>query len=60
MGEELFYFKEKKGYKFHLKTLDDKPFEMPDPADTTVQSVRIENQKLFLLKPGALNIYSIM
>jgi hypothetical protein len=58
VGDELFYFKEKKGYTFHLKTLADTPYEMPDIADTTVQSIRIENQKLFLLKPGALNIYS--
>jgi hypothetical protein len=58
LGDELFYFKEKKGNTFHLKTLADNPYEMPDIADTTVQFIRIENQKLFLLKPGALNIYS--
>lgn len=58
LSDEMFYFKEKKVNTFHLKTLADIPYELPEPGDTTVQSVRVENQKLFLLKPGALNIYS--
>jgi hypothetical protein len=60
IGDELYYYKQKVLNKFHLKTLEEKEFKLPDNRDSTVKSVRLENQKIFLLKPGQLNIYSIL
>jgi hypothetical protein len=60
VGDELFYYKGIVLNKFQLKTLEDKVYVLPEPADSTLKFVRIENQKIFILKTEALNIYSII
>jgi hypothetical protein len=52
--EEIFYFSDKKLKSFHLKTLEEKNYPLPD---STAIAARIEKEGLFLLKKNSLEIY---
>lgn len=56
IGDNLFYFSNNTLNSHHLKTLEASTIGLPD---TGIVSVRIEKQKLFLLKENSLDIYSI-
>jgi len=56
IGDNLFYFSNNTLNSHHLKTLEASTIDLPD---TGIVSVRIEKQKLFLLKEKSLDIYSI-
>ena len=58
--ENLLYFKDQHLESYHLKTLEEKIIELPEKTDSLTLTIRMEQQKIFLLKKRQLNIYSIL
>lgn len=53
---DLFYNKDKKLIKYNLKTFTESEFTLPDT--TLIQNISIEKDRLYLLKPNEVDIYS--
>ncbi|PCH65611.1 MAG: hypothetical protein COC01_09510 [Bacteroidetes bacterium] len=56
IGDNLFYFSDSTLNSHHLTTLEAGMIDLPD---TGLKSIRIEKQKLFLLKENSLDLYLI-
>lgn len=54
--DALFYYANNKLKTYHLKTMEEQTFNLPDSLTI---SVRIERKKMFFLKENSLDIYTI-
>ncbi len=54
--DDLFYNQSGKLMKYNLKTFTQSEFQLPDT--TYIQQISIEKERLFLLKPNSVDIYS--
>ena len=54
--DDLFYNKKGKLLKYNLKTFSESEFQLPDT--TYIQQISIEKDRLYLLKPNSVDIYS--
>jgi hypothetical protein len=54
--DEIFYNKDGKLLKYHLKTFTESIFQLPDTTFT--QEISIEKERLYLLKQSSVDIYS--
>ena len=53
-GQNLYYFKDKKLFSYHLKTLDEQEIQLPSGD---LQSLRVEKERLVVLTNDTLKIY---
>jgi len=56
IGDDLFYNKNKKLIRYNLKMFSESEFTLPDT--TFIQNISIEKDRLYLLKPAEVDIYS--
>ena len=56
IGDNLYYCSNKTFKSFNIKTFEEKNYTLPD---SSAQSVRIEQKRLYILKDKKLEIYSI-
>lgn len=54
--DEIFYNKDGKLLRYNLKTFTESIFQLPDTTFT--QEISIEKERLYLLKPNSVDIYS--
>jgi len=57
LGDQLIYKQEEQYKSYHLKTLEEKIIELPD--STAARQMRIEKDRLYLLKEKQLDLYLI-
>jgi len=57
LGNQLIYKQDGQYKSYHLKTLEEKIIELPD--STTARQMRIEKDRLYLLKEKQLELYLI-
>lgn len=60
VNDDLFYYKDNQLMRYNLKTIQEINIPLPEMADSLTLAVRIEQQKVYLLKQQHLNIYSIL
>ncbi len=58
IGDELFYYRKGVLTAYNIKTLSERIIELPAGSDSSIYNVRVEEQKVYLLKDQQLNIYS--
>lgn len=56
INDEVFYNRDGKLFQYNTKTFTEKIFQLPDTS--RVKDISIENERLFLLKPNSVDIYS--
>lgn len=56
-GDDLFYFRDGKLTAFHIKSLQEKEVELPYKSDSLIINIRVEEQKIYVLKKEQVNIY---
>ncbi len=56
INDEVLYNRDGKLFQYNTKTFTEKIFQLPDTS--RVKDISIENERLFLLKPNSVDIYS--
>lgn len=56
IGDELYYKKDRQLRTYHLKTFTESVFTLPDTSFT--QEISIEKERLYLMKPDAVEIWA--